>query len=285
MPQLRDYEQLLSSDLTAAPLAFVDVETTGLDPSRGDRMCEIAIIRREPSGSTYEWSQLVDPGRRISPGAFAVNRITASMLRGAPRFSSLIPEINDVVEGAVWVAHNATFDLGFLKSEYKRGRRVLVERPVIDTAHLARRHFRFRSNALGELALQFGIVAPNAHRALGDCRTTMGVFDAITQAVFGDRCPALHELALHPESLDRAANPWTMLPRSLGRLLSETREIDIAYVSGEGEWSTRRVTVIDVVKGQRDLYLVAHCHLRGDERHFRVDRILDWKTASTHGAQ
>lgn len=259
---------------------FVDVETTGLDPARGDRVCEIALIRRDPSGSAYEWSQLVDPQRPISRGAYAVNRISASLLKGAPRFASLIAEINDVAEGAVWVAHNAPFDLGFLQSEYRRARRVFVDRPVIDTVHLARRHFRFPSNRLEELALQFGVIAPSAHRALGDCRTTLAVFESIIASAFRDRSPLVSDLALHADRLDSSANPWTMLPPSLEHMLAESREIDIVYVTASGVRSARRVTVVDVVQKARDLYLVAHCHMRGDERTFRLDRIIDWKSST-----
>lgn len=275
--QRLDLEQAMAALLMEVPLVFVDVETTGLDPSRGDRICEVALIRREPSGSTYEWSQLIDPQRPISRGAYAVNRISASLLKGAPRFAAVIPEVNDVVSGAVWVAHNAPFDLGFLQSEYRRARRVFVERPVIDTVHLARRHFRFPSNRLGELARQFGVVVEEAHRALGDCRTTLAVFESIINATFKDSPPRVSDLAVHPDRMQPGADPWKLLPPSLELMLAESRDLEIVYVTAEGTRSTRRVTVVDVVQKSRDLYLVAHCHLRGDERSFRLDRIIDWK--------
>jgi len=271
---------MLSSTLEATPLVFVDVETTGLDPSRGDRICEIALIRREPSGSTYEWSQLVDPQRPISRGAYAVNRISASLLKGAPTFDSIISEVNDVIDGAVWVAHNAPFDLGFVRSEYRKARRTLVDRPVVDTVHLARRHFRFPSNRLGELARQFGIAAPDAHRALGDCRTTLAVFECIINSAYKDKSPQISDLVLHADRLKPSGNPWTMLPPSLEHMLAESRDIEIVYVTAAGSRSVRRVTVVDVVQKSRDLYLVTHCHVRREERTFRLDRIVDWKTAT-----
>ncbi len=271
-------KRVLTSTLEVTPLVFVDVETTGLYPRRGDRVCEIALIRREPSGSTYEWSQLIDPQRPISRGAYAVNKISASLLKGAPRFNDLIPEINDVTLGAVWVAHNAPFDLGFLQSEYRRARQTFVDRPVIDTVHLARRHFRFPSNRLGELALQFGVAAPDAHRALGDCRTTLAVFDSIVGTAYRGRTPMIADLVVHADRMTPNGEPWTMLPPSLERMLAESRDIKIVYVTAGGARSERRVTVKDVVRRARDLYLIAQCHMRGDERTFRLDRIIDWKT-------
>ncbi len=276
--QFIDLERVLDSTLEHVPLVFVDVETTGLDPSRGDRVCEIALIRREPSGSTYEWSQLVDPQRPISRGAYAVNRISASLLKGAPQFPSVIPEMNDVVEGAIWVAHNAPFDLGFVQNEYRRAHRTLVDRPVIDTVRLAKRHFRFPSNRLGELARQFGVIAPDAHRALGDCRTTHAVFECIINTAYKDRVPQIGDLVLHTDRLRPGGDPWTMLPPSLEQMLAESRDIEIVYVTAAGARSVRRVTVVDVVQKSRDLYLVTHCHMRGDERTFRLDRIVDWKS-------
>lgn len=272
-----DTERLLASALAEVPLVFVDVETTGLYPRRGDRVCEIALIRRETSGSTYEWSQLVDPQRPISRGAYAVNRISASLLKGAPRFAAVIPEIDDLAEGAVWVAHNAPFDLGFLQSEYRRARRTFIDRPVIDTVHLARRHFRFPSNRLGELALQFGIATPDAHRALGDCRTTLAIFDSIVAAAYRNGVPTIADLVLHADRMQPTGDPWTMLPPTLEQMLGESKDIEIVYVTAGGARSERRITVTKVVQRSRDLYLVARCHMRGDERTFRLDRIVDWR--------
>ncbi len=283
-------QRLTIEDISAAawsevPLVFLDVETTGLEPARGDRVCEVALIRREATGATYEWSQLVDPQRPISPGAFAVNRISRALLKGAPKFAALIPEINDLVSDAVWVAHNAPFDLGFMQSEYRRARRVFVERPVIDTVHLARRHFRFASNRLGELAREFGVVTPDAHRALGDCRTTMAVFESIINAAYKVSSPQVGDLMLHPDRRQLSGDPWKMLPPSMEQMLTESRELEIVYVTAGGVRSARRVTVVNVVQRSRDLYLVAHCHMRGEERTFRLDRIVDWKTTalSDHG--
>lgn len=273
-----DIERVLASTLEETPLVFVDVETTGLDPSRGDRVCEIALIRREPNGSTYEWSQLVDPQRPISRGAYAVNRISASLLKGAPLFAAVIPEMNDVIDGAIWVAHNAPFDLGFVRSEYRRARRTLVDRPVVDTVHLARRHFRFPSNRLGELARQFGVSTPDSHRALGDCRTTLAVFECIIRTAYKGKSPLVSDLVLHADRMKPGGDPWTMLPPSLEQMLSVSRDIEIVYVTAAGARSVRKVTVVNVVQKSRDLYLVTHCHMRGDERTFRLDRVVDWKS-------
>jgi predicted DNA-binding transcriptional regulator YafY len=74
-----------------------------------------------------------------------------------------------------------------------------------------------------------------------------------------------------------------MLPPSLEQMLTESRDIEIVYVTAGGARSERRVTVKDVVRRARDLYLVAQCHMRGDERTFRLDRIIDWKSPGMSG--
>ncbi len=102
------------------PLAVVDVETTGLKPLAGHRVCEIAVLRVDPGAEPRLFVSLVNPGRPIGPGARAVNGIANREVADAPSFDSLIPRINAGLDGAVLVAHNAPFDLGFLRAEYRR---------------------------------------------------------------------------------------------------------------------------------------------------------------------
>src|SRR3972149_5583725 len=102
---------LLTAPITAVPWAVVDVETTGLEPGLGDRVCEIAVLRAAPQQEPRLFCSLVNPHRPISPGARAVNGLTNTDVAGAPSFPSLIPEISHQLDGAVLVAHNAPFAL------------------------------------------------------------------------------------------------------------------------------------------------------------------------------
>ncbi|HSG99945.1 MAG TPA: exonuclease domain-containing protein [candidate division Zixibacteria bacterium] len=269
-------DSLLSLSLSQIPLVFVDVETTGLSPDGGDRVCEIAMIRRDTDGVRTEWSSLVDPRRGISPGAFAVNGITAEMLSGAPLFCDLLPRIQELAEDAVWVAHNAAFDLGFLRSEYAIAGAPFPESAVIDTVHIARRHFRFASNRLGALAREFQIANPAAHRALGDCLTTETLFQRMIEKVYSERIPTLGEVAMGKAS---ASRDQAQLPDSLAELIRRNRRIAIVYLSANGHKTERTITVRDVTGGGASACLVADCDLRGDVRHFRLDRIVDWRPA------
>lgn len=171
--------------LRELPLAFVDVETTGLDPWTGDRVCEIAVVRVVGGQETDRLVRLVNPGRRVSPGALAVNGLDEAELAEAPDFAEVAAEVSRTLAGAAVVAHNAPFDAGFLSREYQ-----LIGQPspgnvLLDTLLLARRNFRYRSNSLGALAGALGIRTP-AHRALADALTTRELFAHFIGRLFSD---------------------------------------------------------------------------------------------------
>jgi DNA polymerase-3 subunit epsilon len=269
---------LKQTPVTDVPLVFLDVETTGLWPERGDRICEICLIRRDPDGTLTEWATLVDPQRPISSGAFAVNRITPEMLIGAPLFAEVVASVDALSVGAVWVAHNAPFDLGFLRAEYAHLGRSFSAGVVIDTVELARRHFHFASNRLGALAREFGVATPSAHRARGDCRTMRAVFDAILRAVYPSAVPAVGALAAASAArVAPGSPPWERLPASLTEMIAANRELNISYVDASGHTTTRPIRVREVTQLGEHVYLVATCGMRQDERHFRLDRIIDWR--------
>ncbi|MBI5867189.1 MAG: WYL domain-containing protein [candidate division Zixibacteria bacterium] len=275
-------ELLLNRPLTEVALAYVDVETTGLSPDRGDRVCEIAIIRQEPDGSEHEFVSFVDPEREISAGAFAVNGITPEMLAGAPRFADLIEPISNLLSHAAVVAHNARFDLGFLRSEFARCDHRFPEQPVIDTVSLARRHFQFPSNRLEAVARALGVRNKQEHRALADTRMTQQILRKMLQQVYGDSPVVLNQIV---ESLgdlpyqpveDLSELDALSVPPSLVDIIARCGELRIEYVTATGGKSVRRIRARKVVRLGSYMYLVAECLERNAERHFRLDRIVDW---------
>jgi DNA polymerase III subunit epsilon len=176
---------LLDRPIAEIPLVFFDLETTGLSFRRGARVCEVAMLRREPAlaggdeAALYE--SLIDPGRPISLGAFRVNRISHSLLKGAPRFGELAPQIRQVMAGAMGVAHNAPFDTGFLRTEFLYLGQAFLVPHCLDTLAIARGFYRFPKNNLSEIARAFGIRVELAHRARADVETTRAVFDAMVR--------------------------------------------------------------------------------------------------------
>lgn len=149
----------------------VDVETTGLSPVTGHRICEIALLRFVRGGVADAVVSLVDPLRPISPGAAAVNGITDAMVAGAPRFPELFPAVRDFLAGDPLVFHNAPFDLAFLRTEARLAGGEWPGNPVLDTLRLARRTGRFHRHSLSCLCRELGI-AERFHRAAADAYAT-----------------------------------------------------------------------------------------------------------------
>ena len=167
---------LTSLTLHEAPLAFLDVETTGLRPDRGDRVVEIAVVRALGPTELTRFVSLVNPQRRLNPEATRINRITPSMVADAPTFADLIDQIHPLLQDVILVCHNAPFDLGFLEAEHRRAGEPVWDGVVLDTLAFARRQYWFRRNNLTAIAGQLGIRTQGAHRALADALTTQAIF-------------------------------------------------------------------------------------------------------------
>ncbi len=167
---------LTSLPLHEAPLAFLDVETTGLRPDLEDRVVEVAVVRAQGPTEVARFVSLVNPQRRLNPEAMRVNRITPNIVADAPIFSELLDELLPLVEDVVLVCHNAPFDLGFLEAELRRAGAPVWDGVVLDTLAFARRQYWFRRNRLSAIAYQLGIRTPGAHRALADALTTQVIF-------------------------------------------------------------------------------------------------------------
>ena len=104
--------------ISEAPLAFVDLEMTGLDVAH-DRIVEVCVERWVGSECVASLSTLVDPGERIG-GAAHVHGIGALEVAGAPRFAGVAKEVLGTLRGAILVAHAAAWDVGFLAAECAR---------------------------------------------------------------------------------------------------------------------------------------------------------------------
>ena len=157
--------------LAEIPYIAVDVETTGLEPGNGHRICEIALLRFLRGTVIDSLVSLVNPLRTISPGASFVNGITDAMVADAPAFPDIFPELLAFLGDDALVFHNAPFDLSFLKEEARLAGGTWPGNPVIDTLVLARRSRMFREHSLSALCGVLGI-GTRFHRAEGDAYAT-----------------------------------------------------------------------------------------------------------------
>jgi len=166
-----------STRLRDLDFVVVDVETTGGSPARGDRVTEVAALRVRDGQIVDSLESLVNPGRPIPPSVTALTNITDQMVAEAPRFVDLTESLRRVLEGAVFVAHNAGFDWRFLQSEFTRCRRGRLGGERVCTLRLARRlHPEFPRRSLNALADYYAIGVDSWHRAGSDARATAELF-------------------------------------------------------------------------------------------------------------
>jgi DNA polymerase-3 subunit epsilon len=150
-----------------APLAIVDLETTGTHAAR-DRITEIAVLEVDGAGVSAEWSTLVNPGTPIPGEIQALTGISAEMVAAAPRFAELAEGLHERLQGRVLVAHNARFDYGFLRREFARAG-IRFQARTVCTVRLSRRLYpREKRHDLDSVIERHGIDCRARHRALGD---------------------------------------------------------------------------------------------------------------------
>jgi len=141
-----------------------DTETTGLD-NKLDRVIEIGGIELDnhfPTGRSFH--VYINPGdRKVHPDALAVHGISDESLKDKPDFAGIVDELLAFFGDARWVAHNATFDMGFMNAEFARlGLPAITNDLVTDTLALARRKHPMGPNSLDALCRRYGV--DNSHR-------------------------------------------------------------------------------------------------------------------------
>ncbi len=151
--------------------AVIDLETTGLNPWRHDRIAEIAIVHVDADGTiTDEWCTLVNPQRDLGPQR--IHGIRAADARRAPTFAQLAPQIAALLRGRLLVAHNASFDAPFLAHQFRLiGQPVPIRRDTrLCTMELARTYLPESGRSLAACCATAGVTLENAHSALDDTR-------------------------------------------------------------------------------------------------------------------
>jgi DNA polymerase III subunit epsilon len=166
-----------SDRLADLSYAVVDVETTGGRAFYGDRITEIAAVIVKGGEIVEVFETLVNPERPIPPFITQLTNITWDMVKDAPTFERIIPDVLRVLEGNVFVAHNATFDWRFVTSEVSRcaGKRIAGRR--VCTVRVARKILpQLSRRSLDYVARYYGVEIVGRHRAGGDAIATAKCF-------------------------------------------------------------------------------------------------------------
>jgi DNA polymerase III subunit epsilon len=168
---------LAPEPLSALSYVVVDVETTGGRAYYGDRITEIAAVVVKGGEIVEVFETLVNPERPIPPFITQLTNITWDMVRDAPTFARIVPDVLRILEGNVFVAHNATFDWRFVTAEISRsaGQRLAGRR--ICTVRVARKILpQLSRRSLDHVARYYGVEITGRHRAGGDAIATAKCF-------------------------------------------------------------------------------------------------------------
>ncbi|MFT6406987.1 MAG: DNA polymerase-3 subunit epsilon [Arenicella sp.] len=161
--------------------AVVDIETTG-GRKGGNAITEIAVVQVRNHEVVSEWSTLVNPQRHIPSHITRLTGIDNAMVASAPTFSEIADQLEQQLEGAIFVAHNVGFDYGFIKAAFESINRSF-KKPKFCTVSNSRKSFPgLKSYSLGALSEYFDIDLVSHHRALSDAKATADLLRLIHQA-------------------------------------------------------------------------------------------------------
>ena len=179
---------------------ILDLETSGAAPSTGAAITEIGAVKVRGGEIIGEFQTFVNPQHGLSDFITSLTGITDEMLADAPKIKSVLPDFFEFLgsdKETVLVAHNAPFDLGFLKAAAKKHKCAWPDYPVIDTVRIARSVLERDEVAnckLSTLATFFGAATSPTHRALDDARATVDVLHGIFERLGTFEVTTLHEL-------------------------------------------------------------------------------------------
>jgi DNA polymerase-3 subunit epsilon len=160
--------------------AIIDIETTGLSPVN-EKITEIAIYLHDGEKITDSFTTLINPERKISAHITQLTGITNEMVENAPKFWEVAKDIVTLTENCIFVAHNASFDYNFIRSEFK-SLGYNFSRDRLCTVKLSRKIIPgFKSYSLGNLCNSLNIQVTNRHRAIGDAFATVKLFELLLQ--------------------------------------------------------------------------------------------------------
>jgi DNA polymerase III subunit epsilon len=171
----RSHSQSHGADdpLNGLSYVVVDTETTGGASWLGDRITEIAAVVVRGAEIVEVYETLVNPQRSIPPFVTRLTNITWDMVKDAPTFDRIAPDVMRVLEGNVFVAHNATFDWRFITNELSRSTGRQLNGRRLCTVKIARKVLpQLPRRSLDYVARYYGVEIHNRHRAAGDAIAT-----------------------------------------------------------------------------------------------------------------
>jgi DNA polymerase-3 subunit epsilon len=256
----------LGTPLADVTFVVVDLETTG-GSAKESAITEIGAVKVRGGEVLGEFATLVDPGMPIPPFITVLTGITQQMAVAAPGIDQVLPSFLEFAHGAVLVAHNAPFDVGFLKAACAARECAWPSPAVVDTVDLARRLLtrdEVPNCKLATLARFFHTATEPCHRALADARATVDVLHGLLERAGAFGVDTLEELT----SFSRAPTPEQRnkrhladaVPAAPGVYIFEDARGEALYVGKSGHLRTRvrsYFTASETRRGVREMIGIA----------------------------
>jgi DNA polymerase III subunit epsilon len=267
--------EMADPDLADVPFVALDLETTGSRAGTG-KITEIGAVRIEGFREVGTFHTLVNPQRPIPPMITHITGITQAMVAGAPRIEQVVPELLDFLEGAVIVAHNAPFDVGFLNYELQRLKGRRLGDGAIDTLPLARLLAPGLPNyRLGTVASALGAPVDACHRALADAQAAGHVFITLAGRLQEQGITRLGEARAFLNPASRVALDKLRLTRDVPKCPGAYRFLDkhgtVLYV-GKADRLRERV---------RSYFVAGAGHTRRMRQVVHLVEQIDWDETCT----
>ncbi len=255
-----------------ADFAFVDLEMTGLDVAK-DHVIEVCVERVRRGAVVDRFVSLVKPEKNAG-GAVHIHGISEADLEDAPPFLDLVPRIRAILEGAVFVAHGAKWDVAFLEAEMKRAGQDFSIPHYVDTLTLARRAFGLKSHSLDALCTHFGIDRGVAHRAEADVTALRDIFGRTLTTLEPANVRDLWEVRVGGEGVRH------MVVEALNEALSSGRETTIQYRPSGKSPQNLKMVITEIRSNMDPPRAIGYLVPGRSRRELRVDRILHVEPAT-----
>ena len=265
------------TSLKGLTCAFVDVETTGTSAAYGN-IIEIGIIRVEDGVITDTYQTLVQPNRPLLPIITSITGIRDEDLRGAPVFEQISGRIQELLEGAVFVAHNAAFDYSFVKSEFRR-LGTAWNATSLCTVKVSRRLYPHEErHNLDALIARHGLPMENRHRAYDDAFALIEFLKTAEREHTDTGVRAAIDQVLGTRALPAALDPALVkgLPHAPGIYIFYGSDDDVLYVGKSIDIKTRVLSHFSLERrtGKERALCDATAHIEYEETSGELSALL-----------